>query len=97
MTINFKVERALAELKKTLKEDCNFSELQNAAQSLANALEAEQEEELQKIRLRKEKEKNDLCAFKSFFQAYEAVVEKEKLEKKLIVDDLFKKFFAKII
>ena len=92
MTINFKVERALAELKKTLKEDCSFSELQNAAQNLANALEAEQEEKLQEIRLRKEEEKNYLCVLKSFSQSYEAVVEKEKLEKKLIVDDFEKNF-----
>jgi len=96
MTINFKVESALAELKNALKEeDCSFSDLRNAAHALVDVMEAEQEEKLQKIRLEKELEKekvnNTLRDLKIFRETYEEAVEKAKLDKKLIIDDFEEK------
>lgn len=95
MTINFKVESALAELKNALKENCSFSELENAAQNLVDVLEAEQEEKLREIRLEKELEKekvnNTLRDLKIFRETYEEAVEEAKLDKKLIIDDFEEK------
>ena len=90
--INFKVKNAFVELKNALKEeDCSFSDLRNAAHALVDVMEAEQEEKLREIRLQKEKENNAFYDLKIYSETWKKAIEKEKLNKTLIVDDFEEK------